>query len=67
MTDTPPAVANLVRQKLMERASQERFLMGVRMFDAARRMALASLPKDLPDLELRRRLFQRVYGQPPPF
>ena len=67
MTDTPPAVANLVRQKLMERASQERFLMGVRMFDAARRMALASLPKDLPELELRRCLFQRVYGQPPPF
>ena len=67
MTDTPPAVADLVRQKLMERAGQERFLMGVRMFDAARRMALASLPKDLPELELRRRLFQRVYGQPAPF
>jgi hypothetical protein len=51
----------------MERSAQERFLMGVRMFDAARRMALASLPKDLPDLELRRQLFQRIYGQRAPF
>jgi hypothetical protein len=67
MNDTSPAVASLVRQKLMERTGQERFLMGIRMFDLARRMALASLPKDLPELELRRQLFQRVYGQPAPF
>ena len=67
MNDTPPAVAELVRQKLMERSGQERFLMGIRSFDAARRMVLASLPKDLPELELRRRLFQRIYGEPAPF
>jgi hypothetical protein len=60
-------MADLIRQKLMERTPQERFLMGIRMFDAARRMVLASLPRNLPEPELRRRLFERVYGQPAPF
>jgi hypothetical protein len=57
----------LVRQKLMERTAEERFLMGIRMFDAARRMVVASLPGDLPEMEPRRRLFERIYGQPAPF
>ena len=33
------------------------------MFDAARRIVLASLPKNLSDEELKRRLFERIYGQ----
>jgi hypothetical protein len=41
--------------------------MGVQMFDAARAMMLASLPADLPPEELKRRLFQRIYGEPLPF
>ena len=36
MTDTSPEIAELVRQKLMARSAEERFLMGVGMFDAAR-------------------------------
>jgi hypothetical protein len=47
MTDTPPEIAELVRQRLMTRSAEERFLMGVRMFDAARAMVLASLPAGL--------------------
>lgn len=66
MTDTSPEIAELVRQKLMARSAEERFLMGVRMFDAARAMALASLPAGLPAEELKRQLFQRLYGQPLP-
>ena len=67
MTDTAPEIAELVRQKLMARSGEERFLMGVRMFDAARAMALASLPVELSPEELKRQLFQRLYGQPLPF
>jgi hypothetical protein len=67
MNDTPPEIAELVRQKLMARSGEERFLMGVQMFDAARAMMLASLPADLPPEELKRRLFQRIYGEPLPF
>jgi len=66
MTDTSPEIAELVRQKLMARSGEERFLMGVRMFDAARDMALASLPAGLSPEELKRQLFQRLYAQPMP-
>jgi hypothetical protein len=66
MTDTSPEIAELVRQKLMARSGEERFLMGVRMFDAAREMALASLPAGLSAEEFKRQLFQRLYGQPMP-
>jgi hypothetical protein len=66
MTDTSPEIAELVRQKLMARSSEECFLMGVWMFDAARDMVLASLPSGLSQEELRRQLFQRLYGRPMP-
>jgi hypothetical protein len=66
MTDTSPEIAELVRQKLMARSGGERFLIGVRMFDAARELVLASLPAKLPPEELKRQLFQRLYGQPLP-
>jgi len=67
MNDTPPEIAELVRQKLMGRSAEERFVMGSRMFDAAREMVLASLPAGLSPEDLKRQLFQRLYGQPAPF
>jgi hypothetical protein len=67
MSDTPPEIAELVRRKLMSRSPEERFVMGARMFDAARAMVLASLPVGLSTQELKRRLFQRLYGRPAPF
>ena len=39
--------------------------MGVRMFEAARRMTLASLPPNLPEPK-RNLLFERFYGEPLP-
>ena len=67
MIDTPPEITELVRQKLMARSGEERFMMGVRSFDAARAMVLASLPPGLPPEELKRQLYQRIYGEPLPF
>lgn len=67
MTDTPPDIADLIRQKLMALSGEQRFLMGVRSFDAARAMVLASLPAGLPPEELKRQLFARIYGWPLPF
>jgi len=66
LTDTPPEIAEMVRARLMALSGAERFLMGVRMFEAARGMALASLPTDLPEPERRRLLFERFYGAPLP-
>ena len=67
MTDTPPEIAEMVRQRLMARSGEERFVMGALMFDAAREMVLASLPAGLSPDELKRQLFQRLYGEPAPF
>jgi hypothetical protein len=64
MNDTPPEIEQKVHEMMMARSNEERFMMGVRSFDAAREIVLASLPKDLPEDELRRRLFERIYGAP---
>lgn len=66
MTDTPPEIAEMVRARLMARSGEERFRMGVEMFEAARRMVLASLPPDLSEAERKRQLFERLYGTPLP-
>lgn len=67
MNDTPPEIAELVRQKLMACSGAERFVMGTRMFDAARTMVLASMPPSLSPHERKRQLYERIYGQPAPF
>ena len=64
MNDTSPAIEQKMREMIMARSGEERFIMGALMFDAARDIILASLPKDLPEAELRSRLFERIYGVP---
>jgi hypothetical protein len=64
MNDTPLEIRKLVRQQLMERSGEERFVMGALMFDAVREMIFASFPSNLSPKELKRRLFERVYGEP---
>ncbi len=64
MNDTSPEIEKRVREMIMARSGAERLMMGSSMFDAARRVVLASLPKNLPDAELKRRLFERIYGEP---
>ena len=66
MTDTSPEIAEMVRVRVMAFSGAERFLMGIRMFDAARRMVLASLPVGLSETERKRLLFERFYGEPLP-
>lgn len=64
MTDTEPQFNQMFHDLLMSRTGEERFMMGIRSFEAARTIILASLPKDLPELELKRKLFERFYGAP---
>ena len=67
MTDTPPEIAELVRQRLMAFSNEDRFMMGIRSFDAMREIVISSLPKDLSPEEFKRQLYQRIYGEPLPF
>jgi hypothetical protein len=66
MTDTSPEIAELVRSRLMALSGERRFLMGIQMCDAARRMVLASFPPDLTDAARKRLLYERYHGEPLP-
>ncbi|HJR08993.1 MAG TPA: hypothetical protein VJ842_17170 [Pyrinomonadaceae bacterium] len=66
MDDTTPEAREMMSALVMRRSGEERFVMGALMFDAARELVIASLPTDLPPPELKRRLFERVYGFPLP-
>ena len=63
MTDTPPEIVRMLRDKIMARSGEERFIMGAQMFDSAREMVKASLPSGLSAAEQRRQLFRRIYGK----
>lgn len=62
MNDTPPEVEKRYREMLLSRSGAERVLMGSRMFDVARTIVLASFPAELSELEVKRRLCERFYG-----
>jgi hypothetical protein len=64
MNDTAPEIEKKICEMMMARTGSERVAMGSAMFDVAREIVLASLPKDLPDCELKLLLFERIYGQP---
>ncbi len=66
MKDTSAEIAAMVNERLMAKSGAERIRMGSQMFDAARRMALASLPKDISSLKRKQLLFERIYGFPLP-
>jgi len=53
----------MVRDRLMALSGEERFCMGSRMFDAARRMVLASFPDGLRETERKPSLFERICGE----
>jgi hypothetical protein len=63
MTDTPPEIERIMRDKLMARSGEERFVMGAQMFDSVREMVKASLPGGLSEAEQRRQLLKRLYGK----
>ena len=64
MTDTEPEVARKFYEMIMTRPGEQRLMMGVRSFDAARTIVLASLPKGLSDGDRKLLLFERIYGAP---
>jgi len=61
MTDTPPEIERMVRDKIMARSGEERFTMGAQMFDSTREMVKASLRRELSQTKQRRLLFKRIY------
>ncbi len=62
MSDTTAEIERMIRERVMSLSGAVRIRMGADMFAAAQRMILASLPLDLPELDRKRRLYERVYG-----
>ena len=60
----PRKIENKSRETMNERAGAERIIIGCQMFEEFRAKIIASLPKDLPEEEFKRRLFERIYGAP---
>jgi hypothetical protein len=63
VTDTPPEIQRMVREKIMALSGEMRFIMGAQMCESAREMVKASLPKGLSATDRRRLLFKRIYGK----
>ena len=61
-SDTSDEIRQMVRARLMRMSGAERMKIGAQMFESARRIMLASFPADLPPHEMKRRLFERCYG-----
>ena len=62
MNDTSPEVERLMRARYSAMSGEERFLIGIRMFDVARAIVISSLPSGLAERDLRREVCRRFYG-----
>jgi hypothetical protein len=66
MNDTATEVAERYRALILQRSASDRLKMACGMFDCARQLMLAGIKArwpDIPDTELRVRVFERMYGR----
>ncbi len=61
MNDTTPEIAKQVHERYMQMTGEQRMLIGMQMFDTARKIALSSFPKGISEYEKRRLLCERFY------
>jgi hypothetical protein len=62
MNDTRPEAKMVLDELFNNLSGEQRLLMGLKMFETAREIVISSLPKGLPEKELRKELFLRFYG-----
>jgi hypothetical protein len=63
MMDTTREIEEMQNELWMKKTPQERTRFASAMFTAGRQAVIASLPKDLPEHELKKQLFYRIYGE----
>jgi hypothetical protein len=63
ITDTSPESEALLRARYAAMSGSERALMALQMFETAQRIVLSSLPESANELERRRALCRRFYGE----
>lgn len=62
MNDTSDLIKEKLEAGYALRTGEEKLLMAPSMFETARELVIASLPKDISKSELRKELFLRFYG-----
>ena len=62
MNDTSPWAQKVLDEFYAKLSGEERLLMGLEMFETARKIVLSSFPPNLSENEIRKRLFLRFYG-----
>jgi len=65
MNDTNPAIEEMFRNMMMAKSGAERLRMGFGMYAMSRKMVIASILQDNPEIsekELKVSLFNRFYG-----
>ena len=63
MTDTSPAIEALLSERYAAMSGTERALMALQMFETAQHIVLSSLPEGSGELDRRRALCRRFYGE----
>ncbi len=66
MNDTSAEITRLLNEKWKRRTPQERTKTASLMFVSARKIILATMPKNLSEAEQKRYIYERTYGEPPP-
>ncbi len=61
MNDTTQEVSDYVRERYSAMSAEERFLIGIKMFDTARAFVEASISSDHSESEKRREICRRFY------
>ncbi|MEZ5427990.1 MAG: DUF433 domain-containing protein [Pyrinomonadaceae bacterium] len=61
--EVSPVIARLQNELAMKKTPNERIEIANKMFVANREMILNSLPKDLPEEEIKKQLYFRTYGE----
>ena len=64
MNDTSPETEAMLLKLYMLRSYEERFNMAAEMFDCVRANMISTFPPGLTELETRRMIFERTYGEP---
>lgn len=63
MKDTTPEIEKMQFELMLKMTPNERIEIACEMFMSARNLFLASLPKDLSEEEIKKRLYFRTYGE----
>lgn len=63
VNDTAPEINAMIFQRMMQRSSSERLIMGMDLQATARALVWASIPMSLPETERRRAFYERFYGE----